>query len=109
MSAADQANLNWGKYQFNNLSAADQAANKLAYAQLEEEKKQFKTEQAWREYQYKNMSAAEKAQFEEDKKQFGTEMAWRREELRLTGEMTLAQTQAEAGGVGGDWQSFLPE
>ena len=109
MSASDKANLNWGKYQFNNLSAADQASNKLAYDQLKEQKRQFGTEQKWREYQYKHMSAAEKAQFEEDKRQFGTEMAWRREELRLTGEMTLAQAEAEAGGgVGEDWMSFLP-
>lgn len=109
MSATDKATLGFDKYKFNNLSAADQAANKLAYDQLKEEKAQFKTEQAWREYQYKNMSAQEKAQFNEDKRQFGTEMAWRREELRLTGEMTLAQAQAEAGGgVGEDWMSFLP-
>lgn len=107
MSASDKANLNFDKYQFNNLSAAEQSANKLAYAQLEEEKKQFKTEQAWREHQFNNMSATEKKQFQEDAKQFGTEMAWRREEMRLTGEMTLAQAQAEAGGD--DWQSFLPE
>lgn len=105
MSATDAANLSFDKYQFNNLSADQQSANKLAYAQLEEEKRQFGTEQKWREYQYKNMSALEKAQFNEDKRQFGTEMAWRREELRLTGEMTLAQAEAEAGG--GDWMSFL--
>ena len=108
MSAADRANLDWGKYQFNNLSAADQAANKLAYDQLKEEKRQFGTEQKWREYQYKHMSASEKAQFEEDKRQFGTEMAWRREELRITGLQAQQIAETEADGVAGDWQSFLP-
>ena len=54
------------------------------------------------------MSATEKAQFNEDKRQFGTEMAWKREEMRLTGEMSLAEAEALAGGGGSDWQSFLP-
>lgn len=107
MSAEQQSALDWQKYQFNNMSAAELAANKLAYEQLEEQKSQFKTEQAWREYQFKNMSAAEKRQFEMDEAQFGTEMAWKREELRLTGEMSLAQAQAEAG-MGGSYLDFLP-
>lgn len=107
MSASDLANLDWSKYQFNNMSASEQAANKLAYEQLEEQKSQFATEQKWREYQFKNMSAAEKRQFEMDEQQFGTEMAWKREELRLTGEMALAQAEAEAGGTG-SYLDFLP-
>lgn len=94
MSATDKSQLDWSKYQFNNMSAADQAQNKLAYAQLEQEKAQFATEQAWREYSYKNMSASEKAQLDEDKRQFGEEMAWRNYELEYTAEMSLAEAGA---------------
>lgn len=94
MSATDKGQLDWSKYQFNNMSAADQAQNKLAYAQLAEEKAQFATEQKWREYEYKNMSASEKAQMDEDKRQFGEEMAWRNYELEKTQEYSLAEASA---------------
>ena len=94
MSASDRANLDWSKYQFNNQSADQQAQNKLAWAQLEEEKKQFASEQEWRKYQHNNMSASEKAQLAENKKQFGEEMAWRMYEMEYTAEMSLAEAGA---------------
>lgn len=106
MSATDKANLDWSKYQFNNMSAADKDASKLAWARLDEEKKQFKTEMEWRRHTFNNMSATEKAQFEEDKRQFGEEMAWRKYEMEYTSEMALAEAQAYAGGAGG--LDFLP-
>lgn len=94
MSATDRAQLDWSKYQFNNVSAADRESNRIAWAQLEEEKKRFATEQKWREYTYNNMSASERAQLNEDKKQFGEEMAWRKYELEYTSEMALAEAGA---------------
>ena len=107
MSAYQQAGLDWDKYQFNNLSAADKDASKLAWARLEEEKKQFKSEMDWRKHQFNNMSATEKAQFNEDKRQFGEEMAWRRYEMEYTSEMALAEAQAGLGAYGGSLD-FLP-
>lgn len=105
ISATDQANLDWSKYQFGNISAQDKEANKLAWAQLEEQKRQFNSESEWRKYTFNNMSAAEKAQFEMDKSQFGEEMAWKKYELEYTSEMALAQSQAQYGDSG---LGFLP-
>lgn len=108
MSAYQQAGLDWDKYQFNNLSASDQDASKLAWARLDEEKKQFKTEMEWRKHEFNNMSASEKAQFNEDSRQFGEEMAWRRYEMEYTSEMALAEAQAGLGMSGGGGLDFLP-
>lgn len=98
LSATDRANMDWQRYQFNNLSASDQAQNQLGYAKLQEEKRQFNSEQDWREYTYKHMSATEKAQLEQDKKQFGEEMAWRNYELSKSSETDMAVANAQYGG-----------
>lgn len=78
LASQDQFNrsnaFDW--YKFNNLSA-DQAANySLGERQLQEQIRQFNTEQEWRQYTYAHMSAAEKAQFDLDRAKFGEEFAW---------------------------------
>lgn len=91
------ANLDWNKYQYANMSAAERSQSQLAYAQLAQEKAQFASEDAWRKYQYNNLSASDKARMDQDIKQFGQEMAWRKYELEYSSKMGLATAQAQAG------------
>lgn len=55
---------------------------------------QFQTEQAWREHQFNNMSASEKAQIEQNAKQFGEEMAWKMYDTQYQAKTSTANNQA---------------
>jgi hypothetical protein len=90
--------MDWNRFQFNNLSASDQASNKLAWAQLQEEKRQFGSEMAWRKHEFNNMSASQKAELNQAKDEFEKEMWWRQYEMEKTQEHALAIAEAEYGG-----------
>jgi hypothetical protein len=90
--------MDWNRFQFNNLSASDQASNKLAWAQLQEEKRQFGSEMAWRKHEFNNLSASQKADLNRAKDEFEKEMWWRQYELEKTQENALAIAEAEYGG-----------
>lgn len=96
------ANLDWNKYQYANMSAAERSQSQLAYAQLAQEKAQFASEDAWRRYTYNNMSASDKAQLDRDIKQFGETMAWNKYELEYSSKMSLATAQAQSGATYGN-------
>jgi hypothetical protein len=70
---------------------------KQAYDTMQMQKQQFGTEQAWRQYQYNNMSATDKAQLNKDISQFGQNMAWQKWETQYQAEMALSQAKASAG------------
>jgi hypothetical protein len=58
-------------------------------------------EQAWRQYTYNNMSAAEKAQLEWAKQQYGEDAAWRMYELQYNTAASTAQSQAQVNAYTG--------
>ena len=88
MSATDKSRLDWDKYMFNNMSATDKAG-------LDWDKYMFNNMSAyqqagldWEKYQFNNMSAADQdasklawARLEEEKSQFKSEMEWRKYEF----------------------------
>lgn len=92
--------MEWQKYEFSNLSAAQKAQNKLGYMKLEEEKRQFKSEMEWRKYVFNNLSAAQKAEFEQLKQQLGDEQAWRILENNRMAELQREEWAAKLGAVG---------
>lgn len=57
-------------------------------------------DQAWREYQFKNMSASEKANLQQNAAQFGEDMAWRLFEYEGNQEFQRGQYEAEIGAYG---------
>jgi hypothetical protein len=57
--------------------------------------KRYAEEKAWREYQFKNMSASEKAQLEWAKSQFGEEMAWRMFETEYNGNLEKSMNDSQ--------------
>lgn len=97
MSAQQKAALTEQQRQFNNLSASEKANFDLANRRLAEEKRQFNSEQAWRQYQYNNMSASERTQFNENKRQFGETMAWKQYEFETTMDYNYASLNYSAG------------
>lgn len=92
--------MEWQKYEFANLSAAQKAQNKLGYMKLEEEKRQFKSEMEWRKYVFNNLSAAQKAEFEQLKQQLGDEQAWRILENNRMAQLQREEWAARLGAVG---------
>lgn len=64
-----------------------------AKAQLDAQYRQ--QDQAWRQYTYNNMSAAQKAQLEWAKQQYGEDAAWRMYQMQYQGNLQSAQSQAE--------------
>jgi hypothetical protein len=70
---------------------------KQAYDTIQMQKQQFASEQAWRQYQFNNMSASDKAQLNKDIQQFGENMAWQKWQTQYQSEMALAQAKASAG------------
>jgi hypothetical protein len=70
---------------------------KQAYDTMQMQKQQFASEQQWRQYQFNNMSATDKAQLNKDIQQFGENMAWQKWETQYQSEMALAQAKASAG------------
>lgn len=59
------------------------------------DEKRYAEEKAWREYQFKNMSASEKAQLAWAKEQYGEDAAWRMFELNYNGELQKSMSQSE--------------
>jgi hypothetical protein len=99
----------WEQFQYNNMSAAEREASSQAWAQLQEQKRQFNSEEEWRKYTYDNMSAAEKAQLEANAAQFGEEMAWNLTSLEMAQKHDLKIAEAQYGAAaGGSGLDFLP-
>jgi hypothetical protein len=80
----------WG-YQKGRDAVEDSRWNK----QFEQDNKRYAEEKAWREYQFKNMSASEKAQLEWAKSQFGEEMAWRMFETEYNGNLEKSMNDSQ--------------
>lgn len=97
VSATDRARMEQERYMFNNMSAEQRAANQRAYAQLNEQKRQFNSEEAWRKHTYNNLSATDKARIDADIRQFGETMAWNKFEMEYMAEQQLAIARAGAG------------
>ena len=55
------------------------------------------TDQAWRTYQYNNMSASDKAQMAQNASQLGEEMAWRMYSQEYQGELDKSISDTETG------------
>src|SRR5699024_7895235 len=64
--------------------------------------RQHEDEKAWREYQFNNMSATDRMQFEQNAQQFGEEMAWRRYEYNNMSASEKARLEANAEQFGLD-------
>jgi hypothetical protein len=84
------------------------AKQQAALAQIEAQRSQAlldaknnAQEQAWRQYTYNNMSAAEKAQLEWAKQQYGEDAAWRMFELQTTTAAATAQAQTQVNAYTG--------
>lgn len=82
-AAQANASLAMQKYQHDTLSASDRESNRIAWEQIQQQKQQFSTEQAWRQYQFQNMSATDRAQLQTNIQQYGDTMAWNMYEANL--------------------------
>jgi hypothetical protein len=71
-----------------------QADNDYRNKQFIEQKSEFKTQQDWQKYTYTHMSASDKAQLDNNKKQYGEDAAWRMYELKYNGEIQKSTNQA---------------
>lgn len=59
------------------------------------EDQRYQQEKAWREYTYRNMSSAEKAQLDWAKAQYGEDQAWKMFALKYQGELDKSMAQSE--------------
>lgn len=70
-------------------------SNKQWQSQFNESRRQYEAEKKWREYQFRNMSASERAQLQWAKQQYGEDAAWRLFSKKYDGELARSQSQAE--------------
>lgn len=77
-----------------NLTGMYNGSPTMALQQLTAQQKQQASDNAWRQYQYNNMSASEKAQLAQNASQFGEDKAWQLYQLQYNGNMQNAQNQA---------------
>lgn len=88
---ADEFNYNKGR---------DQVADSQWNRQFDYGKQIDTRDQAWREYQFNNMSASERANLQQNSSQFGEEMAWRLYALESDQAFQQGQYEAEIGAYG---------
>lgn len=87
-SDLNQSQFNWSKQM-------DQAGLQLERDALNQRKAEFASDDAWRRYEFNNMSATQRAQLNQNASQFGEEMAWRLYEMEAGQALTREMSQAE--------------
>lgn len=102
LSAAQKAQLAEDARQFNLANALNHDQLALAKKKLDEQKRQYDSETAWRKHEYNNMSAYQKAQLNQNSVQFGKNMAWQMYEMQQ--QMNYYNAGFKNSGGGGDWQ-----
>lgn len=94
-SDLNQSQFDWSKQM-------DQAGLQLERDSLNQRKAEFASDDAWRKYEFNNMSATQRAQLNQNASQFGEEMAWRLYEMEagqaLTRELSQAELEAYTSG-----------
>lgn len=89
-SDLNQQQFNWSKQM-------DQAGLQLERDTLAQRKAEFASDDAWRRYEFNNMSATQRAQLEQNASQFGEEMAWKLYETEYNGNLQKEMLNAELG------------
>ena len=87
-SDLNQSQFDWNKQM-------DQANLNYNYATLDQRKAEFATEQAWREHEFKNMSATDRARLEQANSQYEEDMVWRDYEMKYNANMQREMAKSE--------------
>lgn len=99
----DKVGDNQWQQQFNYGKSRDAVGDSRWNQEFNQGNQRYAQEKAWREYTYKNMSAADKAQMSQNASQFGEEMAWKMYSQEYQGELqkSLSQNELAAYANGG--------
>ena len=84
----------WNK-QFDYQKSRDSVGDSQWNKQFDFNKQSQADDKAWRQYQFNNMSASEKAQLAWTKQQYGEDAAWRMYELQYNGNLQKGMNDAE--------------
>jgi hypothetical protein len=90
-----QQNLSRDDRNFTYQKGRDAVGDTQWNKQFNFQKESYANDKKWREYTYKNMSAAQKSQLEWAKKQYGEDAAWRLYEMEYQGELSKSMSDAE--------------
>lgn len=106
----DQVGDNQWKQQYDYQKGRDGVGDSQWDKQFNAGRNDVATDQAWRTYQFNNMSASDKAQMAQNASQFGEEMAWKMYSQEYQGELEKSMSDSEleayrngnfSGGTGG--------
>lgn len=103
----DKVGDNQWQQQFDYGKSRDAVGDNRWGQEFNQDNQRYAQEKAWREYTYRNMSAADKAQMSQNASQFGEEMAWKMYSQEYQGELSksLSQAELEAYQGGGNFTS----
>lgn len=94
----DRNRFDWSKQM-------DKANLQFEYDTLAQRKAEFASDDAWRKYEFNNMSATERARLQQNASQFGEEMAWKLYETEYNGNLQKEMLNAELGAYSGSSSS----
>lgn len=106
----DQVGDNQWQQQYDYQKGRDGVGDSQWDKQFDAGRSDVATDQAWRTYQFNNMSSSDKAQMAQNASQFGEEMAWKMYSQEYQGELAKSMSDSEleayrngnfSGGTGG--------